>query len=52
MLGKKSTGKSTKQRFLDTHDYRDQKELEKNGRNNFSGNTRIVGRKMLGKNRR
>ena len=52
MLGKKSTGKSAKQRFSDTHDYRDLKELEKNGRNNFSGNTRIVGKKCLEKNRR
>ena len=51
MLGKKSSVKSAKKRFLYSHEYRDQKMGTKKARNNFSRNTRIVRKKMLGKNR-
>jgi len=50
MWGKKSSIKSAKNRFLYSHEYRDQKMGGKNGRNNFSRNTRIVQVKILGKN--
>ena len=39
---------SAKKRFLYSHLYRDQKMGEKNARNNFSRNTRIVGAKNVG----
>ena len=50
MLGKKSSGKSAKNVFLYSHEYRDQKMGEQNARNNFSRNTRIVREKLFGKN--
>ena len=50
MLGKKSSGKSAKKRFLYSHEYSTKKMGgEKNPRNNFSRNTRIVRQKKLGK---
>ena len=49
MLGKKSSAKSAKKRFLYSHEYRDQKMGGKNGRNNFSRNTRIMQAKNVGK---
>ena len=51
MLGKKSSEKSKKKRFLYSHEYRDQKKGEKRAKQ-FFRNTRIVHSKMLGKNRR
>jgi len=41
-VGKKSSVKSAKKRFLYSHEYRDEKIRTKNARNNFSRNTRIV----------
>ena len=49
MLGKKSMEKSAKTVFLHSHEYRDQKMVGKNVRNNFSRNTRIVRTKNVGK---
>jgi len=49
MLGKKSSQKSAKKSFLYSHEYRDQKMMGKNARNNFPRNTRMIRRKMLGK---
>ena len=54
MLGKKSSGKSEKNVFLYSNEYRDQKMGGKNARNNFSRNTLIVrakkgGEKIVGK---
>ena len=48
-VGKKSSEKVTKNVFLYSHEYRDQKMGGQNERNNFSRNTRIVGAKN-GKN--
>jgi len=48
-LGKKSSQKRAKKRFLYSHEYRDQKMMGKNARNNFPRNTRMIRRKMLGK---
>ena len=48
-VGKKSSVKSAKNRFLYTHEYRDQKMGTKNARINFSRNTRIVRAKIVGK---
>ena len=48
MLGKKR-GISAKKRFLYSHQYRDQKMGQKNARNNFPRNTRIVRAKNVGK---
>ena len=48
MLGKKSWGKSEKNVFLYSHEYRIQKMGGKNARNNFSRNTRIVRAKNVG----
>ena len=39
IVGEKSSGKSAKERFLYYHEYRDQKMVGKNARNNFSRNT-------------
>jgi len=50
MLGKKSSQNTAKKRFLYSHEYRDQKMVEKNARNNFSKNTPIVRAKNVGKN--
>jgi len=52
MLGKKSSEKSAKKRFLYSHKLHYQKMRGKNARNNFSRNTRIVRAKKLEKNRR
>ena len=49
MLGKKSLEKSAKTRFLYSHEYRDQKMVEKNARNNVSRNTPLVQAKNVGK---
>ena len=49
MWGKKSSIKSAKNRFLYSHKYREQKIGGKNGRNNFSSNTRIVRAKKVGR---
>ena len=49
MLGKKSSEKNAKKLFLYSHEYRDQKMVGKNARNNFSRNTRIVRAKNVGK---
>jgi len=49
MFGKKSSEKSAKHVFLNSHEYRDKKMGGKNTRNNFSRNTRIVGEKNVGK---
>ena len=49
MWGKKSSIKSAKNRFLYSHEYRDQKMGGKNGRNIFSRITRIVQAKNVGK---
>jgi len=49
MLGKRSSGRRAKKRFLYSHEYRDQKKGGKNARYTFSRNTRIVRGKMLGK---
>ena len=49
MLGKISYQKSAKTLFLYSHENRDQKMGEKNARNNFSRNTRIVRAKNVGK---
>ena len=38
-VGKKSSERSAKKRFLNTHEYRDQKMRGKKARNNFSRNT-------------
>ena len=52
MLGKKSSQKIAKTRFLYSQEYRDQKLWGKNARNNFSRNTRIVrAKKCWEKNR-
>jgi len=48
-VGRKIVGKSTKKRFLYSHEYRDQKMGQKNARNNFPRNTRIVRAKNVGK---
>ena len=48
MLGKKSSGKSEKNVFLYSNEYRDQKMGGKNARNNFSRNTVIVRTKNVG----
>jgi len=48
-FGKKSLEKSAKNVFLHSHEYRDQKMVGKNVRNNFSRNTRIVRSKNVGK---
>jgi len=47
-VGKKIVGKKTKNVFLYSHEYRDQKMGEKNSRNNFSRNPRIVRSKNVG----
>ena len=47
-VGKKIVGKSAKNVFLYSHEYRDQKWGEINTRNNFSRNTRIVREKNVG----
>ena len=54
MLGKNRWKKVRKTFFLHSHEYRDQKMVGKNVRNNFSRNTRIertkhVGKKIVGK---
>ena len=54
-LWKKIVGKSAKNVFLYSHEYRELKMGGKNGRNNFSRNTRTVraknvGEKNVGKN--
>jgi len=49
MLGKKSSQNIAKKRFLYSHEYRDQKMVEKKARNNFSRNTPIVRAKNVGK---
>jgi len=49
MLRKKSSEKSAKNVFLNSHEYRDQKMGGKNARNNFSRNTRKVRAKNVGK---
>ena len=53
MLGKKSSQKSVKTRFLYSHDYRDQKNGGKNARYKFSRNTKMrtkyVGKKIVAK---
>ena len=46
---KKIVGKSAKNVFLYSHEYRDKKIGGKNGRNNFSRNTLIVRAKNVGK---
>jgi len=46
-VGKKSSQKSAKTRFLYSHEYRDQKMGGNNARNNFSRNTRIVRAKNI-----
>jgi len=51
MLGEKSSQKFSKKRFLYSLEYRHQKMVGKNARNNFSRNTRMVRAKMLEKNR-
>ena len=51
-VGKKTSEKSAKKRFLYSHEYRTKKMGGKNARNNFSRNTRIVRPKKEGKNRR
>ena len=48
-VGKKIVGKSAKNLFLYSHEYRDQKMGGKNSRNNLSRNTRIVQAKNVGK---
>jgi len=48
--GKKSSGKSAKTRFLQTHKYRDQKMGGKNARKFFSRNPRISRTKKMEKN--
>ena len=48
-LGKKSSVKSTKKRFLYSHEYRDQKIGTKKCKKHFSRNTRIVRAKNVGK---
>ena len=47
-LWKKSSEKSGKNFFLYSHEYRELKMGGKNGRNNFSRNTRIVRAKNVG----
>jgi len=49
MLGKKSSEKSAKKRFLYSQQYRDKKMGGKNAGNNFSRNTRIVRARNVGK---
>jgi len=49
MLGKRLSGKRAKKRFLYSHEYHYQKCGEKNARNNFFRNTRIVRAKNVGK---
>ena len=46
-VGKKTTQKIPKKRFLYSHDNRDQKWEGENARNNFSRNTRIVREKYV-----
>jgi len=48
-LGKKSSLKSAKKRFLYSQEHRDRKMGTKNARNNFPRNTRIVRAKNVGK---
>jgi len=48
-VGKKSSEKSAKKRILYSQEYRDKKWGERNARNNFSRNTRIVRSKNVGK---
>ena len=48
-MGKKSTLKSEKKRFLYSHEHRDRKIGTKNERNNFPRKTRIVRAKNVGK---
>ena len=48
MLGKKSSQKSAKKRFLYSYEYRDQKRGEK-ARKNFSRNTRMMRKKNVAK---
>ena len=48
-VGEKSSEKSAKNVFLNSHEYRDQKIGGKNARNNFSRKTRIVRAKNVGK---
>ena len=48
-LGKKSSLKSAKKRFLYSHEHRDRKMGTKNTRNNFPRNTRILRAKNVGK---
>jgi len=49
MLGKKSSQKIAKKRYLYSHEYRVQKMGGKNARNNFSRNTLIERAKNVGK---
>ena len=52
-VGKKSSQNIAKKRFLHSHEYRDQKMVEKNAGNNYSRNTPIVpAKKCWEKNRR
>ena len=51
-VGKKSSEKNAKKRFLYSHEYRDHKMGGKNARNNFSRNTRIVRTKKCSENNR
>ena len=46
---KKIIAKIAKKQFLYSHEYRDQKLVEKNARNNFSTNTPIVRAENVGK---
>jgi len=48
-VGKKSSEKRAKKRFLYSQEYRDKKMGGKNARNNFYRNTRIVRAKNVGK---
>ena len=48
-VGKKIVGKKCEKLFLHSHEYRDQKMVGKNVRNNFSRKTRIVRTKNVGK---
>ena len=51
-LGKKSSLKSAKKRFLYSQEHRDRKMGTKNARNNFPRNTRIVRAKNVGEKNR
>jgi len=51
MLGKKSSYKSAKKRFLYSHEYHDQKMAGKKRAKQFFRNTRVVRTNILRKNR-